>query len=102
DGVTQLYGLYRRQRLLVPILTAGIAPLPTGYEEMSTFNSNGAFNNSATLTIPSRRFGMDPNTFYPSDNGLAPTYPNLYPALSGSKQNDDLLLNDVISFDVRL
>src|SRR5262249_9586243 len=38
-------------------------------------------------------------SFYPSDVSLAPNYANLYPILG---TNDDLLLNDVISFDVRL
>lgn len=99
DGTTQLYALYRRQRLTIP---PGAAPVGIGagtnYEEVSSFG--GTCNTPTQLTVPQRRFNMNAS-YYPSGTGSV--YQTLQdPGMSSVANNlDDLLLNDVISFDVR-
>jgi type II secretory pathway pseudopilin PulG len=118
---TPLFALYRRQLLLVPdngLLTANVAKgnlVPTGataqyeYPEMSCAYSGSTvyFNNPRDVTMPARRFGManlagtlaavDPN------NNNAPSYPTLFDDTRDTAyQGADLVLSDVVSFEVRL
>src|SRR5262249_49097309 len=65
------------------------------------------FNSPRDLTMPARRVGMDPANpaGYPQVvRGVGPTYP-LYsdmPAGNANLKAADLLLTDVVSFDVRV
>jgi hypothetical protein len=76
---------------------------------MSVFGGDGNCNTPLQLTVPQRRFDMNWNVagsqYYPRGTG------NVYEILqdtpasaetTGPPNNDDLLLNDVVSFDVRL
>jgi prepilin-type N-terminal cleavage/methylation domain-containing protein len=108
---TQLWNLYHRIRLAVPdnslVQPAQSASgWPASFPEVSCepdpANSNNLyFNNPTDLTTPDRRLQMmagsipgDPALVYPrfEDQGLAGT----------TMQGADLILNNVISFDVRL
>jgi type II secretory pathway pseudopilin PulG len=116
---TPLFALYRRQRLL--LRDSGLITDPTGtipraiagtvdqYPEMSCTASgaNLYFNNPRDLTMPARRLGMaglagtltatDPN------NNNAPSYPTLFDTTNNDDyRGADLVLSDVISFEVRL
>src|SRR5262249_33199900 len=95
DGTTQLYGLYRRQRLTVPSAAAPVTAGASGYDEISTFGTT--CNTPTTFTVAPPRLGLSAN-YYPSGAG------NIYSIFQDAVANnvDDLLLNDVISFDVRL
>jgi len=123
---TPLYGLYRRQRVAVPERQATKIALPGGsnYSDVSIFQDNipgpiGAGGSwyacsASDLTVPSRRFGMAENratspsfqagVFAPGNFG---TYPSLASDKSGLNTSDpsragaDLMLADVISFEVR-
>jgi prepilin-type N-terminal cleavage/methylation domain-containing protein len=121
-----LYALYMRQRSAVPdnggqiIETTTTLPGPpalsaTSYEEVSgVFMQTAAgppvansyfFNSPRDLTIPARRFGMaitDPSgKTFSSALGTYTTFVD--DGLTGTAQSgSDLLLSDVISFDVRL
>ncbi len=107
---TPLFALYRRQQLAVPddSLVSKQAPLnPIDYLEVSTTPGVNPlhFNSPLDLTMPSRRFGT--STASPQLNLAGfpaaldqllkrPTYPIM------AEQNADLLLTDVLSFDVRV
>jgi prepilin-type N-terminal cleavage/methylation domain-containing protein len=135
---TALYTLYRRQRLASPDNTdmnysparmRPIAALSTpstaiAYTDISYTQPTGAtaniyFNSPSDLTIPQRRFGMEPSTpggdggipqgdpplvpvgNYPilADRSLLTAPPSyLYTAVTGA----DVLLSDVISFEVQI
>jgi prepilin-type N-terminal cleavage/methylation domain-containing protein len=127
---TPLYSLYRRQLLLVPdngLLTGNVAKganVPATataqyeYPEMSA-SYNGAnvyFNNPRDVTMPVRRFGMTAGNLAgayastytdPTTNVVRNTYPTMaedtgpYPRPDGLNfQGADLMLTDVISFEV--
>jgi prepilin-type N-terminal cleavage/methylation domain-containing protein len=123
-GNTPLFALYRRQLLVVPDNRINWSTPPliqanqaSDYLEVSaqprTINGQNILyvNNPTDLTVPQRRFGMDPNL----DGGVfllgpSPNYAN-YPILG---QNDpklplsqdlasaDLIMTDVLSFSVRV
>jgi hypothetical protein len=102
------YALYRRQALAVPN-TAGLnipASAAATYLEVSARPDPvvpGALhvNTPMDLTVPQRRFGMDP-----ARPGGIPTVAGMsYPTLaeqSAARGGADLLLTDVLSFDVRV
>jgi hypothetical protein len=115
---TPLNILYLRQRLLVPDnnLVAALpgAPVPAGqdslYSDWSTqINGNALyFNSPRDLTVPTRRLPMSlafrqtDTSFYWANQRFS-----CYPALTDqygvtSLQGADVLLNDVLSFDVRV
>ena len=115
-GSTPLFSLYRRQRLAVPDNRAlnwdpkSAIPLSnaTDYQlrlaqhsgiscEKADPNPNKFpdqlyFNTPTDLTIPARRFGMNPLS---KSNGLPSNYQPL-------GTGEDLLLTDVLSFTVRI
>jgi hypothetical protein len=109
SGNTKLYTLYRRQRLLVPdnARVNWQTPVPAGqlstYAELSSYPKNAGqlyFNSPADITVPQRRFGMSQTL----DGGIPTEADQSYPliknqnaALAGS----DVLLSDVISFEVK-
>jgi prepilin-type N-terminal cleavage/methylation domain-containing protein len=72
---------------------------PAGYKPQNFY-----FNSPFDVTVPQRRFGMDVNGF-PSVNvaGFGLSYPILAEQTSDLNMwNADLLLTDVVSFDVRV
>ncbi len=105
-GGLPLYALYLRQALAVPdnsLVIPAVAAGTTGYLDVSCkANPQNAgqlyFNNAADLTMPYRRAFLNsdqPGTL------LATGYPTLgdvNPALKGN----DLILTNVLSFDVRV
>ncbi|HXG09623.1 MAG TPA: prepilin-type N-terminal cleavage/methylation domain-containing protein [Gemmataceae bacterium] len=110
-GSTTLYALYRRQRLAVPDSSAlgngtgTIAGQANQYLEVSYVpTANGLLiNDPIDLTVPQRRFGMDPN----QDGGVIANngqYLRLQDEQAAGANPDltsaDLLLPDVISFEV--
>lgn len=116
---TPLYNLYRRQLVAVTDnsnVTGGIpGPYPNpSYLEVSCFqnplSTNLWCNSSIDLTVPGRRFAMGGGviptgkdlitgrTSYPTYSDQGGTNNGGYTGLQGA----DLLLNDVVSFDVRL
>ena len=125
DSGTPLYALYRRQFLAVP---TGWTPPPPGgnpppsqaseapnYLEVSTVPSApepgaGAltFNDMAALTMPVRRFWMNRTNAAGTYNLLQAQYPTMTQSgagetiLPGGFQSADLILTDVLSFDVRV
>jgi prepilin-type N-terminal cleavage/methylation domain-containing protein len=134
---TQLYSLYRRQLLAVPSDALNLAKnpfdgkdyrvtvadaIPTdangnknySYLEMSAQpnpadNTTLYFNSPLDLTMPARRFGMDPQQqagLLPQQQaGLFLPTVGAYPVMAEQNRNfqaADLLLTDVISFDVRV
>jgi prepilin-type N-terminal cleavage/methylation domain-containing protein len=125
-GGTPLYTLFRRQWLLVPdngLLTTpitGANAIPRNYLEMSCnqVNVGGVnalyFNNPRDVTMPGRRMGMNtPAANNPADPNLAGLYTmkdptngrNTYPTMGDTDPNyqgSDIILTDVISFEVRL
>jgi hypothetical protein len=106
-----LYTLYRRQLLAVPdnskVQNVWVAATAAQFTEMSCqpdpLNLNNLyFNNPADLTMPARRFNMD-ITGNPLVTGGRLTYPTLQESgAPASIQGGDVLLTDVISFDVRV
>jgi prepilin-type N-terminal cleavage/methylation domain-containing protein len=110
---TPLYTLYRRQRVAVPenslVTPAQPASAAADYLEVSCGPdlANPAtlyFNTPLDLTVPARRFATNvnglPNTDVP-DYGLS--YPTLgEQAADGNLRGADVVLTDVVSFDVRL
>jgi hypothetical protein len=120
-GGLERYALIRRQKLLVPhpdsngtdVNDVTKNPVPAnaaniqGYSEVSCntnpLAANAAwlyFNNSNDITVPERRFAMDPNNGIA--NGGIPIkggYP-LISAQDATKAGSDLLLTDVLSFQV--
>jgi prepilin-type N-terminal cleavage/methylation domain-containing protein len=126
DGNIPRFALYRRQRLIVPETAAlndpqgtpvkynpsNLPGLDRDYPEVSGQQNLRStnwlfFNTPNTITVPQRRFGMDPNLpggrpiHQPSANIQTWTYPTLAeenPALAGS----DILLTDVLSFQVQI
>jgi prepilin-type N-terminal cleavage/methylation domain-containing protein len=124
-GATPLFALHRRQLLVAlesrggtwgptPVLVASAADLAR-YAEVSCkkVNPNPAlysdrlyFPNPTDLTVPQRRFGMDPTR----DGGWPVRPDGTYPVFGdpsppgqdASLRGADLLLTDVLSFDVRV
>jgi prepilin-type N-terminal cleavage/methylation domain-containing protein len=126
NGTTQLYTLYRHQLAIVTDNTsvnwgtaAGqtVASTTTGYDEISCYaDTTGRFYfpNPADITVPERRFGMTTTagtygTPVAGTNGYpiydTPPASNTYDLVPASaantKKGADLVLNDVLSFDVR-
>jgi prepilin-type N-terminal cleavage/methylation domain-containing protein len=123
-GTTQLYSLYRRQRLLVPdnALLSNAAPGTTSqYPEVSCVIGAAAntvyFNNPRDITMPVRRLGMDgvnlagvfPRPAGPGQSAVndpvlgTNTYPTMFEDTGNTRyQGADVLLTDVISFEVRV
>jgi prepilin-type N-terminal cleavage/methylation domain-containing protein len=113
---TSLYALYMRQRLAVPDNGGQVTDpscLSTDYPEVSGVWFAGAtpptgtmvFNTPRDLTMPARRFGADYTNL---SGGVYPGFP-AYTTLASSvaagttaQLGADLLLTDVVSFDVRL
>jgi hypothetical protein len=127
-GSTPLYALYRRQRLLLrdqpPYTTQGTvlnSTLASGVKIASTTPDYqlscqadllvaGAlyFNAINDVTIPTLRFGVDRTFAYappvqPAAPDPTPSYPTLADQFgaTATQAGDDLLLPDVISFDVK-
>ncbi len=113
-GGTRRYTLCRRQRLLVCdnqqvnwVNTVGQAApnAPVKYDGLScepnpaggAYAGRQYFNNPMDITVPQRRFGMDPgrNGGWPSQADLS------YPLIQGNNAGTDQLLTDVISFQVQ-
>ncbi len=116
-----LYALYRRQRLLLPDTSSARyadAANATQYPEVSIFSpaapyttapatTAGSFNSSVDVTLPYRRFGMNPNA--PAGTFAAGTtnYPTMAQqyaagtALGLLYDGADVLVTDVLSFEVR-
>jgi prepilin-type N-terminal cleavage/methylation domain-containing protein len=115
-GGTKRYTLYRRQRLAVTdnynLNWTAADQVPqanaSNYVEISCFNNLNAnnntflyFNNPTDLTVPERRFGMNTTTTggYPTEADLS--YPLLVDT-NNQATGADLLLTDVISFQVQV
>lgn len=130
NNTVPLFTLYRRQQLLVPDLgtnrivdannyspfyqsTAAAYPevninpnppnITPSFPQISTSLPQGAFASPADVTIPWRRFGMQSPSqasiaTFPSGSYLAGSN---YQVQSGLSTGSDILLNDVISFEVR-
>jgi len=110
DG-TPLYALYRRQRLAVPDpnpatwTKASDAAQAAQYPLVSQVS--GVFNSPVDLTVPQRRFGMASGVGNEAGVLTGGVYPTLAEDFSsGATTIDlsgaDLILTDVISFDVRI
>jgi hypothetical protein len=128
---TPLYALYRRQRLLAGTNTATLqAPGSPGQPGSWPYYYNVSFpqptngpvqvNTPQTITVPTNRVGMDPNPnppTGPAGTGPPPTTTTTAPPLPASdvwrlqdllggtaspQSGDDLLLSDVISFDIKV
>jgi type II secretory pathway pseudopilin PulG len=116
---TNLYTLHRRQLLAVPDnynlnwtpnSFASSAPppypapaSPTGYDEISwqSVGGNMYFDDPHDLTVPERRFGM--NSTGGSQGGVPPQPTDgSYPISPNGNVSADVVLSDVISFDVRI
>jgi hypothetical protein len=118
---TPLYALYRRQRLLARTNSATLQqPGSPGQQGSWPYYYNVSFpqptngpvqvNTPQSITVPTNRFGMDPS----APAGVASATPPPLPAtdvwrlqdlLGGTtspQSGDDLLLNDVISFDIKV
>jgi type II secretory pathway pseudopilin PulG len=121
NGVTPLYTLYRRQLVAVPddikptVAYTNPKDLKSYFPEISIQPDrvlpNVFFNSARDLTMPARRFGM--NGAAPGPNPPTPVYAgipllsnaDLYPTLGDwntSLNEGDLLLTDVVSFDIRV
>lgn len=120
---TPLFALYMRQLVAVPdngatqvTISPPPAVQPSDVVEVSGTLSAGTFscNSPRDLTQPPRRFGMNPANpplsnaagVFPSPP-VAPTPANTYPIYADQTtaprfQGADLLLTDVVSFDVRV
>jgi prepilin-type N-terminal cleavage/methylation domain-containing protein len=113
-NATPLYNLYRRQRLAVPYDNADpnwgnpavdigrasfYSQISVSYGGLANPDNAGKlyFNSPADLTIPERRFGM---TSTPGSFGLPVKY--LPVSLNGKLTGDDLLLTNVVSFDIQV
>jgi type II secretory pathway pseudopilin PulG len=114
-GSTPLYSLYRRQRVVLPesesfagrngsLLPGTLATLGNLADEVSCWQrgTNIYFNTPNDLTVPQRRFGMNPNQnagvpLGATGAGFAPNAPYA-PRSDGA----DLVLSDVLSFSVRV
>jgi hypothetical protein len=122
-GGTPLYGLYRRQKLLVepngtmPTVTA----TPAQLIDVSTWPPGAAapkVNGPDEITVPARRFGAFPGAMSPKQvngsNVVVGPYNPLTgpPTLNTYKEDDtspgsslvggDLLLTDVVSFEIKV
>jgi prepilin-type N-terminal cleavage/methylation domain-containing protein len=109
---TPLYSFYRRQRLTVPnnvVIPPQPAALASAYLEVSCTRDPANpdslyFNTPLDLTVPARRFGSDANGL---PSVTVPGYGLSYPILSeqsadANLHGADLILADVVSFDVRV
>jgi hypothetical protein len=122
------YALYRRQRLLVaqndfinnqsPVQVTDATTLATAlatYAEISCQKANPDptifpdqmyFNSPADVTIPQRRFGMDPvqNGGVLQGGSYQPISATLPAPLAGANPlyGSDLLITDVIGFDIQV
>ncbi len=95
-----LFALYRRQRLLVPQNLGTLWGTQPGQASINSYpelsiNSDGSYNGPTSITVPSVRFGMGPNGQL--QGGTYPTLASQNPQFAGN----DVLLSDVISFEVR-
>jgi hypothetical protein len=97
-GGTPLYSLYRRVRLAVPD-QPGYSPIDfesekLNYKEVSISRdgNNIHFNSPGDLTAPERRYGGQGSTYRSGQNAGEPYFDN----------KPYLLMNDVVSFDIRL
>jgi prepilin-type N-terminal cleavage/methylation domain-containing protein len=117
---TPLYTLYYRQRLCVQDSSLVTTPLSAAsqkwnYLEMSqTADANGnlRFNSPADLTAPIRRFGMATNNLSGRPFTSIPNFTLSYPSIADDNIGNpstpvvqpgaDVLLTDVLSFNVRL
>ena len=119
-----LYGLYRRQMLTVPSSWTQPAGTPPGLSEVSTVPILGeavapsanlsGYNTLQSLNVPVKRFWMNRaenvNGVCTQPEGLYQAQPAgstafRYPMLAETDPtlpNADLLLSDVVSFDVRV
>jgi hypothetical protein len=114
-GTTPLYALYRRQRVAVPDdndVNRGASRVPDTdypqYLEVSCLKQGGNlyFNGPMDLSIPQRRLGMD----QAQNGGVIPAamsgaYPRVEDDMAANPggpdiASSDLLLSDVISFEV--
>jgi prepilin-type N-terminal cleavage/methylation domain-containing protein len=113
DGTIRRYTLYRRQKVAVPDNSVIAANVPqaqlTSYLESSCYanpDGNGSlyFNSPSHLTMPVRRLLNGART---AAGPLAGQTSSAYPTLqqegaAQALQGADVLMTDVISFDVRL
>ena len=128
---TPLFALYRRQLVAVTGQATSMMNTPPGQQpntnppspyyndtpppayaevsckpDYSTGYSTLYFNSQADLTVPQRRFGTDPDPASAGRlaviNGMY-TYPRLLdqPGTASFQWADDLLLSDVVSFDIK-
>jgi hypothetical protein len=109
-GTTLLYALYRRERVLST--TPNFSPVvPDGYPDVSRDPTSKQVNTPTDVTVPTRRFGMDSNVNNPWyaagwPTGIPPNAPwTLADEMGGTtsvRAGDDLLMSDVLSFDVKV
>jgi type II secretory pathway pseudopilin PulG len=111
-----LYTLYLRQRLLVPDNTQVQPPVPAadyqqgGYVETSCYGNpssgqgtNLYFNSPADVTMPIRRLNANPGAVGDTAGSKAPsTYPRLAQEPAGLFTGNDILLTNVLSFEIRV
>jgi type II secretory pathway component PulJ len=123
DKPQQLYSLYRRQRVLgeSPFVAGSVTVTnPSAYPDVSfaptPAGGNYPLNDAKSITQPINRFGMAPLTGANQYAGIpSPLPPNpLTPPSAGGwtleemlgptdpRAGDDLLLTDVISFDIKV
>jgi hypothetical protein len=106
-----LYTLYLRRRVAVPDNTLGgttpfTAYATGGYVEVSCLSdpSNPAslyFNSPLDLTMPVHRLGANGANDFAGARATS-TYPTLADEPTGAQAGNDVLLTDVLSFDVRV
>jgi type II secretory pathway pseudopilin PulG len=113
-GVTPLYALYRRQRLMANLVPSGIQSPPLAGNPPGNWQSYYDFsfpypvapaiqtqlNDPSSITIPPNRILMDgvnawgtPGTFWRIQDFVAANDPRI---------GDDIMLTDVISFDIKV
>ncbi len=108
---TQLFNLCRRQRLLIDPKFSGTAVPANSNAEISTrYTSPPIYNNMADMSEPRNRFGMVPSisggpyptlATDPNIAGLPDTAGLVDSSLTGLAKGDDIILSDVISFEVK-
>jgi hypothetical protein len=107
-GGTPLFALYRRQRLLAPqpqnpaIVMANVGEWPQ-YYEVSFPQPNGPttqLNDPGSITVPPNRLLANPTDPLGSPSGTW-TIQDLLGA-NAAQAGDDLLMTDVISFDIKV
>lgn len=98
NGGLRTFNLIRRQRL-VPLTDAEAAGLPLDKAVVSTNAAGTAVNKLADLRDPANRLGQDA-TAGPTPNVAGND--GLLTPLSGGRRGDDVLLSNVLSFEVKL